>query len=184
MSLITLREAVATKLTENVSELAKVYTHGGRFDNEALGKYATHAPCAVVAILGMPDSYLEGGQLVGDFQWGCFIVAKDMARVKKDALALSLLEAVVRIIRPEETWGDADAHMIEKIRADNLFNGKMDATGVVIWAVTWRQKYDLNVFNPDTLDDFLTYNVKYDLEESADSAYEAEDTVTLEGPEE
>ena len=183
MTLLDLRESVRLTLASAVPGLVKVQTHGGRFDIDALRNYTTLAPCAVVSVLDMPAVTLEGSQLVGDVSWGVFIITKDVGVTKRDALALALVEACFTTIRPGQTWGSSDTHAAEKLKASNLFSTKIDGMGIALWAVTWRQKLDLVTFDFSTLDDFLTYNVKYDLEESADEAYEAEDTVTLEGPE-
>jgi hypothetical protein len=181
MSLLGLRTAVQTRLTAGVAGAVKVYVHGGRFTAEELKRYATQAPCLVVAVLDVLRDELQGSQTHVAVQLGCFIVARDKPQQLRDAVALTLVEAVLAVVRPEETWDDPDASAPEKIRAANLFDGKLDAHGVALWAVTWEQPYDLNVFDPSALAAFTKYDVKYDLKGSLDATVEAEDTVTLTG---
>jgi phage gp37-like protein len=181
-SLVESRQAIVNTIAQAVSGLAQVYTHGGEFDSEELSRWGSKAPCVIVSILGLRDAHVEGAQKTGMFEMGAFIVTKDQGRLKRDVAALNLLETCLTVISPLQRWGLEDAQAPESIRGRNLFGGKLDSQGVAIWAVTWHQGLDLNVFDPATLDDFLTYHVSYDIAE-ADETVDAQDTVTLDGPE-
>ncbi len=185
MSLLSLRELIRAKLETEVSALAKVYTHGGRFDLEELKRYAVQAPCAVVGVLSVPSLEYDGGQCVAKVEWGCFVVASASVvsatgvKTSRDANALILTEALLGVITPLQRWGDTAAHAPESIKGANLYSGKLDNTGVALWAITWTQGYDVNSFDMTALDDFLLYQSTIQLSDD-DAVPVAEDTVELE----
>ena len=180
MSLITLREAIRVKLEEEVDGFAKVYTHGGRFDLDELKRWAKQTPCAVVGLLGIPSFEFDGTQVIGNCEWGAFIVTKDASDLKRDGSAVALVSAIAAVVTPLERWGDDAAHQITAIKASNLYGGKVDQSGIALWAVTWTQGYDINRFDITTLEDFTTYHSTTTPEEVALVTSPAPtDTVTL-----
>ncbi len=180
MSLVSLRESIRCKLSDEVKDFAQVYTHGGRFDVEELKRWSVKAPCAVVGALGINSIDSEAGQPVALVEWGAFIVTKDTADLKRDVSALGLVEALLGIVTPLERWGDDAAHVPTAIKATNLYGGQLDKTGIALWMIGWTQGYDLNRFDLSTLDNFLTYNSTTSLADAAsDDTPSAEDTVSL-----
>lgn len=178
MSLVTMRTAIQSTLSTNINKLAKVYTHGGRFDVDELKRWALQAPCAIVSALAVRDLHIESGQPVADLYWGCFIVTKDQVNSPRDVEALLILELALSTISPLQRFGVTEAHAPHDIRADNLFAGKLDQSGVAIWAITWRQGYDINPFDLTNLDDFLRFRADIDLA-TADDSVDAQDSVDL-----
>lgn len=183
MSLVTLREAIRSKLASEIQDVIGVHTHGGRFDADELARWTRIAPCAHVGILGIPTTELEGGQIVANVEWGAFIVTKDKPGVKRDEAALVLVEAFLNVIRPTQRWDDTNAHRPQNIKASNLYGGKLDSNGAAIWAITWSQSYDINAVDYSSLADFLTYHSTAKLSDDEDVPV-GEDTVTLDGPDE
>jgi hypothetical protein len=179
MTLLELRDAIK-KTIEKAVDPVNVYTHGGRLDVAELQRYALKAPCVVVTLLGVPGTTLEGGEPVATLEFGAFIVANDRPGVRRDALAISMLQQTLGVVRPDERWGDDEhVHIAEQIRAGNLFGGTTDQKGVAIWVVTWRQGYDINALDTGTLDDLLRINSTIEISEDEDVPT-AEDQVTLE----
>lgn len=157
MSFLSLRDSICARLKERVKDFVAVTTHGGRFDSEDLRRYATQAPCAIVGLLAVPAAEVEGGQVVVDLQWGIFLLGVDRKALRRDAVALGLVELTLGVVRAEETWDDPEVHMPDRIRADNHFSKVCDEQGVSLWSVTWRQRYDLVTLDVDALDDFMLY---------------------------
>jgi hypothetical protein len=181
MSILSLRDTIKDTLATDINSLAKTYTHGGRFTEEELKRWAVQAPCAIVCATSVSDYTYEGGQCVAKVDWAIFILTKDAPPVKRDALALTLVEAVLGVVTPLQRWNDTSAHMPEGIKAPNLYSGKLDTTGIALWAVTWSQGYDINSFDASALDDFLTYTATTQLSDNEDVP-KADDLVELEGP--
>ena len=179
MSILSLREAIRTTIETEVTTLEKVYTHGGRFDQEQLKRWAVQSPCVVVGVLNIPSVSSDSGQCVASVEWGAFIVASNTETMKRDAHALVLLESVLGVVTPSQRWGDDLASMPDGVKASNLYSGKLDSTGVAIWAVTWTQGYDINKFDMAALDNFLTLNTSVEFSDDEDVPV-TEDTTTLE----
>ncbi len=182
MSLVELRQSIKDTIESEVEGFAEVYLHGGRFDEAELKRWAVKAPSAVVGMLGIPSMDYDTGQLAAKVEWGVFIITKDTVDMKRDAAALVLVEALLGVVRPEQRWNDDAAHMPEQIKAQNLYHGTLDSKGVAIWAVTWTQSYDVNVFDWTKLDDFLTFNSVISVEDSElDDTPTSTDNVVLDG---
>lgn len=156
-NLITFRQSVADAIKVSVTEAAAVHTHGGRFSKDDLDRYALKAPCIVVGITGVRQLDEDGGQAVAHLELVAVIVTIDKPKVDRDIGAIGLLQSTLAVVKPSQRFGDENAHPPEAIRGENLFTGKVDKLGVAMWAVTWRQKYDINVFDPNSLPDFLRY---------------------------
>lgn len=178
MSILDLRETIKTTLKTLVEDFAQVDTHGGRFDEAEVQRWAKHAPCAVVGALSVPSVSDDSGQPVLRWQWGVFIVTKDERARPRDAVALALTEACLGIITPSQRWGDDRAQPPESIQAQNLYSGTLDKTGISLWAITWTQPYDLANFDVTTLPDFRRYRSTWALSDDEDVP-RAEDAVDL-----
>lgn len=181
MSILAFRESIKTTVEGTLKTLAKVYTHGGRFDLDELKRWAVQAPCVVIAPLGIRAAYIEGGQSVADVQWGIFTVTRDLKTTTRDAAALTLVEGVLSLVKSDQRWGSDDAHAVEDVRGENLFTGKLDAQGIAIWGISWKQGIDINVFDVNALDDFLLYESTIQLSDDEDVPTSIDD-VTLEAP--
>lgn len=169
-------------LATQVKELAQTYVHGGRFTTADVARWGKQAPCAIVAALNVRNSTLEGDVHTVNVQWGCFLLVTDRPNAPRDVLALTLIELLLGVIRPDQRWGDAQAHLPTEIRADNLYEPKLDASGAGLWAISWLQAYDVNAFDTSALDDFLRYRNTWGIDADLDDTPQAEDAVDLEGP--
>lgn len=75
-----------------------------------------------------------------------------------------------------------DVGMLKLTGVDNLFTGELDRQGAAVYAATFSLPITFApTLDPATLDDFLTFHADYDLAPT-DTAIDATDTVTLEGP--
>lgn len=184
MSLLSLRDAIASTLRQSINGFAEVDTHGGRFDIDEIKRWAKKTPCCIVGPLGVNDFKYEGGQMVAMMEWGAFIIAKDQKDLTRHDLALVLLESMIYMINPTQRFKDDAAHAPESILASNLYNGTLDSQGLSLWAVTWVQGYDVRVFDPGELDDFLRYRATMNLNPDNASTPRPQDAVDLSPTEE
>lgn len=179
MSLIDFRASIighlkdtAVGITENCAP------HGGRFTQAELKRLAVKTPAILVACLGLVDiEDNTGGSVDVMASWGAFVVTADRPGVSRDAGALAILTALTQKV-PGNKWGRGDVGYPERVRADNLYSGQVEAAGVAMWAVTWQQGITLGGLDASTLDIFATLHADYDLAQP-DGQIDASDTVTL-----
>jgi phage gp37-like protein len=124
-----------------------VTTHDGRFDAGELKRWAQRAPTALVALVSTkpaPESEIIPKLITVDLQWVTYLLTRDTVDGKRGALAVELVEKLLRAVHRDLTWTDTDARQVLlNVRADNLYTGPLDQTGVSLWAVAWNQEYDL-----------------------------------------
>jgi len=156
-----------------------VRTHRGRFTLDDLKTVAARPMSILVACLAIKNMDLQSGQVDCRCVWGAFVVAVDKPQISRDAAALIIVTRLALVI-PGNLWG-LDISAPEHIEAMNLYSGKTDEKGMVIWAVTWEQTVSLLLTDPEGLNDFLKFHADWDLA-PADEQYEASDDVSLPGP--
>ena len=180
MSMETLRNGVIAKLKDTMPESVHCDSHGGRFDLNELRRVSSKAPAVYVATLGFSNLKESSGAYEAIVAWGAFVVAKDQPKVKRDQVALAIVDMLSLII-PGNNWGlDAVLGSPERIQADNLFSALIDKAGVAMWAITWRQHMQLGQSMTEaelaTLDIFKTFDARFPI---TDDAPVAEDQVSL-----
>ncbi len=121
---------------------AHVAPFGGRLNLEALRVLGKRTPAVVVAALGVPSIDERGGNVSNDVRWAAYIVTTDRPGMGRDEQALVLVRAVLGAVARTD-WGLALAHRATDITADNLYTRAIDALGVALWAVSWRQRLEL-----------------------------------------
>jgi hypothetical protein len=156
-----------------------VRTHRGRFTLDDLKIVAARPMSVLVSCLAVKEAELQAGQVDCRCVWGAFIATADRSKMNRDSAALAILTILLMKI-PGNLWG-LDISAPERIEAANLYSGKTDEKGVVIWAVTWEQKITLELTDLSTIDDFLKFHGDWDLADP-DGKYEATDDVSLPGP--
>lgn len=184
MSLLGLRESIVTSLKSEVATLKSVVGHGGRVSLEELRRIAlpASAPAALVVVLG-GDVEREGGGGTGvcEAQVAVFVACLGDSQTLRDAEALTVAEAVlVQAVR--NAWDFDDAQAPARIRADNLFSGRIDRHGVALWAVRWNQRVNVG-YEDDyvaSLADFNQLHADWDLAPS-DGVVDAAQDVWLRG---
>lgn len=180
MSLLAIRDAVVDEFqaATELSQLKTLAPHGGRFDIEELRQIAAKAPALFVAILQVSDTEEGSDGLVGDVQFGAYVVTKDHPGQERDVGALALVQAVgLRIVG--NRWGlDAAEGRPERIRADNLYGQAIDKHRIAMWGITWRQRMVLGgELDPATLDALQFIDVTYDLDPDSEAEPEHSDSV-------
>ncbi len=165
MSLCDLREAVVTALHTAIPQLRTCETHGGRFDAAELRRLAPRSPAVLVATLALDDLRGEHGEYKADVAWAVFVVASDRPGQPRDAAALTVVDALARTI-PDNRWGLAESETVPtRLRAENLYSGDLDKSGVAIWAVSWRQRMvlgqELSAEDFAALDRFALCDIKH-----------------------
>lgn len=178
MSITQTRAAIASTINTALPQLTNVYTHGGRFTLEDLKRIAVRAPTALVACLGIADVENEGGQNVAEVQWGVFVVTAGTSQQGRDTEALTVVEAVANVVGGN-SWQDSSLSYPTSVRAENLYSPSLDAQGMALWAITWRQEIDLAT--TQVTDQFETLYANYDLAPQ-DEVFEATDVIELEQP--
>lgn len=183
MTLNDVREAIkdtmaadAVLKTLNVD----VRTHRGRFTLDDLKTVAARPMSVLIACLAVKEAQLQAGQVDCLCVWGAFIVAVDKPKLSRDSAALGILTRVLLIV-PGNLWG-LDISAPDRIEAMNLYSGKTDERGMVIWAITWEQVVTLQLTDDDSIDDFLRFHADWDIA-PPDGTNDATDNVSLPGPE-
>lgn len=142
---------------------ARVYAHGGEFTHSELQRYATQAPCVVVAVLKTDLDY-EGGIPHASVTMGAVCVCKDQAGTKRDYQALTLADAVMRSLMlyvPDHIDLDG-ASAPQHMTGRNLYTTTLDREGIAMWAVGWVSLVDL-ADEPIDLADFGQMHLVWDV---------------------
>lgn len=138
-ALLDMRAAMVATVQAAVPTLRAVETHRGRFDSVAeIQRYAVRAPAVLIACSGFRVPAQSGGVLRIEANFAWFVIARDTSQIARDAYALTLVEALSSII-DDADWGLQDALTPGPLRADNLYSGTIDKTGIALWALGFTQ---------------------------------------------
>ncbi len=122
-----------------------VSTHGGDFDIAEIKRYAKRTPAVVLALMHS-DVTQQGGSPVADCSFVIVVVCEDRAGVSKWDQVIDYADTIARILaKPGQRWGLTE-HGVgapTKVAARNLYSTKLDAEGLALWGVAWRQVIDL-----------------------------------------
>ncbi|MBU1611242.1 MAG: DUF1834 family protein [Proteobacteria bacterium] len=181
MSLAAIREAVRSTIATGIPMLKTCDTHGGRFDAEELARMATRTPAVLVATLGFSDLTEGQGEYRAEVRFVAFAVASDKPGLPRDKAVMAMADALSKLI-PGNRWGLEESESApQDVRADNLYSGQLNKSGVTLWAVTWRQRMMLGQAMDDdtlaTLNIFETCDLQYAM--GSDGTPVAEDMVQL-----
>lgn len=138
-------DAVVTRLSAKLlTTRISVEAHGGTFDLDELKRVALKAPAVRVCLMGTGQ-----GQRATEGEWyvplhlAAAVITKDsiVDSVKVDrGMAAAALATAVTIIVQGCRFGLSGVGQPEDLIARNEFTGKLDATGIAIWQVTWTQR--------------------------------------------
>lgn len=195
MSVVALRDAIATRIKAALPVLRACEPHGGEFTVKELDRLGGATPSVAVVCLGLAGVEDQGGQAIRRYRWGAFVVTRDVpakpaapptpavAAVKKDALALALADQIVELVA-YETWSDAAAAACDEdtIKSRNLYSTELDSRGVTMWVVTWEQAAQPTPFDFDALDDLLRFHTSFDVSRPKDGVIDSEIRTEVPGP--
>lgn len=161
-----------TKLEGGIEEIDKVQVverHIGRFDKPQdvkhwMSKRDGGVRIAALKVLGYENI---GGRLIGNVSFVAYVFAADQYGYEKDTraevIAGKLVKAMFGRSAPTTAYEKAQG-----FRADNMYSVALDELGMALWAVTWQQKWYLDEpIDETTLDDFITFGLKGELEDGA-----------------
>lgn len=164
--------------SREIDKVPVVERHIGRFNTaEEVKRWLSNRDGAIrVAVLNVEQYEKIGGRVIGTVNMAAYVFASDKFGYSKDtrveAIAGKVAAAMMTQGGPPQAYAKA-----ERVRADNLYSGSSDDLGVAFWAVSWTQKWYLDVpLDLATLDDFLRFNLRGEL---ADGAPELEGDVNL-----
>lgn len=137
-TLITLRDAIVSRVT-TAFPLFRVEPHGGRFAADEIPLWLAHAPCLLVAPLGV-----EGFNAAGlsrrhvVTQWAVYLFITDQRNVTRGDSALITVNELLSLTFGNH-WGLDDCREPEGIQAQNLYTGYTDKLRISLWVVNWTQ---------------------------------------------
>ncbi|MCJ8285105.1 hypothetical protein [Halomonas sp.] len=162
------RQAIVTTIAQALGSHVTVEAHGGRFDRAELARYSKRAPAVLVAAMGMPrvEDRPRARPMV---QFAAFVMCRDAPGASRDTQALTLAEALVRLV-PGNVWGQDNVQRPEQLSAENLYSGEIDRLGIAMWAVSWRQIVNLSTQRDiGDLADFAIYHGTHHVGEGPDT---------------
>lgn len=195
-ALVTFRNAILTRLdADERLDGVHVYAHGGDFDLQELRDFARQTPAVVLALTNV-DMENHGGIPMADVMCTLMVVTSDKPANPRDLRALTIVDAVCQILTrfPNQDWGLEIVAAPRDVKAINAYSKKVNADGVALWAVAWRQRVELTEFPDLVVTDALEqFHANYDLyprdndapiatasdPQPAGSVIEAEDDVDL-----
>lgn len=163
-----------------IGKPVQVSVHGGTFTQRELERYSKQAPHVVLTLLGF-DPTFEGGYLHAEAHWGLMCFTKQETGNPRVNSCVSLTEAVCQCLTPLFAGEEAVSRPFD-MRARNVYSTPLDALGIAMWSIEWRQTLDL--VEPIDTADWKTLDVVYDLQPRQDGAAlfevpEAEDRLSL-----
>ncbi|WP_028294285.1 phage protein Gp37 [Oceanobacter kriegii] len=156
MTLAEIQTAMVATFNSKLPQLKTCEAHEGRFDANELKRVAGRCPALYVACLGLGQPVLSGTPFA-PIRWGVFVVTKDAPKADRSTTALNLVQGV-NVLLSEQSWGLEHARSDpERVSSQNLFGSATAGQGVMIWAVTWTQEFQLDDgVLWEELNDFLT----------------------------
>lgn len=133
------------------------------------------APCILVGCIDVPNETRQSGQTRAMLQFGAFVVTRGDAQHARDEQALGIAGGLLAFI-PGRRFGITDAGPAEGVKGRNMYSGKVDNTGVALWAITWQQPLDLDIFDAASLVPFESIYIDYDIA-PADGNIDAQDII-------
>lgn len=168
--LLATRQAIKAALVSSIRLANQITEHPGPFTLEELLRLSTRNPSLIVVCQGVPSIQRQAaGVLFGEGVFAVFVVTSDQRELRRDALAMLLAEQVAQLAA-NNTWNDAASKTPTDIVLTNLYSTALDAKGVSLWAVRWRQLVQFANASTSTLDDFERTVAEYTVgsEESSD----------------
>lgn len=135
-------------------------THPGSFDAQEMKRWSARVPSVRVTLLEIGGLVDGGGYTVMPLRLGAYLLTGEAPREQlgRDQVARKLLAPLFHAIR-DNCWDDGNGGELaesvpEDLRARNLYGRELQRLGAALWAVTWRQNFELSPeIDPATLAD-------------------------------
>lgn len=138
----TLLAAITAEILAALPALKTCDVHDGAVDFEEIRRWSRAAPAVLVASLGAREPASAPGERWVDVEQdlAAYVLARDAPELPRGEAARNIVDQVLLIL-PRARWGAAAPGIGEarRIRAHNLYNGKLDRMGIALCAVEWRQ---------------------------------------------
>ncbi|HGZ7313130.1 TPA: hypothetical protein ACOL2D_002478 [Vibrio parahaemolyticus] len=154
---------------QDIDKVQAVERHVGRFDKPAdIKRWMSNRDGGIrIAALRVKSYETIGGRLIGNVDFSAYVFTAEQYGYQKDIRAEVITGRLVRSLMGFDALPTAYSQVAD-VRSDNLYSGNVDELGLAIWAVTWSQQWYLDEeLNLGTLDDFLTFSMKGELEDGA-----------------
>ncbi len=154
---------------QDIDKVQGVERHVGRFDKPAdIKRWMSNRDGGIrIAALRVNSYETIGGRLIGNVNFAAYVFTAEQYGYQKDIRAEVITGRLVRALMGFDALPTAYSQVAD-VRSDNLYSGNVDELGLAIWAVTWSQQWYLDEeLNLGTLDDFLTFGMKGELEDGA-----------------
>lgn len=138
-----LLEAIAAELRGDLPALHSCAVHDGKWDAAEVKRWAVAAPALLVASLGVVSTETPGERWTDcGLQLAIYVMTRDGVaaerKLPRGEAARNLVDWLLLHV-PRTRWGLTGIGPVEELRAENLYSGAVDQTGIALWAVTWRQ---------------------------------------------
>lgn len=172
MSLLALREAVVEgiRAAQGVDEfpfLRQVEPHGGTFNEAEVTRISSRAPAIFVSVTGCEGQQRMGPDASVDAELVAVVIttSRDSDGRDRHDQALHIVSHMTRLLTKSgvNRWDNkASSHPVN-VSCRNLFSGRVDAKGVALWAVEWKQKATLTTeVPPSYAGELLTIDITHD----------------------
>ncbi|HHC6515886.1 TPA: hypothetical protein ACN35K_003059 [Vibrio parahaemolyticus] len=154
---------------EDVDKVQAVERHIGRFDKpDDIKRWMSNRDGGIrIAALRVTSYEKIGNRLVGNVDFAAYVFTAEQYGYQKDMRAEVITGRLVRSLMDFDALPTACSEA-KNVRSDNLYSGNVDELGLAIWSVTWSQQWYIDEeLNLGTLDDFLTFGMKGELEDGA-----------------
>lgn len=132
--------ALTAGVSAKLPDLRACEAHRGPVTGGEIARLSKRAPAVLAACLGVAAAAETGDRRVdARLRLAAFVVTADRVGLPKDRAALSVVEGLLEYLPGFHPGAGLPAGSAEDLRAENLFSGPLDRTGVALWAVTWRQ---------------------------------------------
>lgn len=135
------REAVTAKLKAAMPKEVYVTTSPGTVDETEIARVCMKSPALLVSILDVLSVDREHGTTGANLRFGVYLVtAPGRTGRPADAMALAVLPHVLSAVDGEDWDLPEVLTRPEKLRADNLYSGKLGNIGLLaLWGISWEQ---------------------------------------------
>lgn len=135
------REAVAAHLKAAMPKEVYVAVAPGDVDEAEIARVCLKSPALLVAILNVLSVDRERGRTGANLRFGVYLVtAPGRTGRRPDDMALAVLPRVLSAVDGEDWDLPEILTRPDKLRADNLYSGKLGNIGLLaLWGISWEQ---------------------------------------------
>ena len=135
------REAVAAKLKAAMPKEVYVAVAPGDVDETEIARVCVKSPALLVTVLNVLSVDRERGRSGANLRFGVYLVtAPGRTGRRPDNVALAILPRVLYAVDGEDWDLPEVLTRPDKLRADNLYSGKLGNIGLLaLWGISWEQ---------------------------------------------